>query len=233
MTLEQLTKQVPGLSDYLEHMPESVRAHAVVRHLPPGMVVHQKDFELKYFAIVCTGEHRVINEFENGNIFMIEKNEPIDFIGEVTILAGQTATSVTIETLTPCTIIQMPREDFEHWITVDNQFLRLVSQKVALKLYRSSYNRGAKLFYPSIFFLMEYIVQYGKTQGIQKDGQFVIQKTREAMTEEIGMTIKTLNRSVKKLKDDGLVGIERGKMTVSYEQYKQMRKAMHRTKTSL
>ena len=31
---------------------------------------------------------------------MIEKNEPIDFVGEVTILAGMEKTSVTIETLT-------------------------------------------------------------------------------------------------------------------------------------
>lgn len=28
----------------------------------------------------------MINEFQNGDIYMIEKNKPIDFVGEVTIL---------------------------------------------------------------------------------------------------------------------------------------------------
>lgn len=47
---------------------------------------------------------------------MIEKNEPIDFVGEVTILAGMEKTSVTIETLTETTVVYFPRKDFEDWI---------------------------------------------------------------------------------------------------------------------
>ena len=33
---------------------------------------------------------------ENGNVYMIERNQDIDLIGEVTILAGMEKTSVTI-----------------------------------------------------------------------------------------------------------------------------------------
>lgn len=58
----------------------------------------------------------MINEFENGNVFMIEKNEAIDFIGEVTILAEKPLTSVSIETLTECVVFMISREDFEMWI---------------------------------------------------------------------------------------------------------------------
>ncbi len=45
---------------------------------------------MKYFGIVAQGENRVINELENGNVYMIERNKAIDFIGEVTLLAGLT-----------------------------------------------------------------------------------------------------------------------------------------------
>lgn len=74
-----------------------------------------KDEVLTYFGIVCKGYHRVINEFENGNVFMIERNDPIDFVGEVTILAEKEKTSVTIETLTECTVLYFSRKDFEWW----------------------------------------------------------------------------------------------------------------------
>lgn len=77
---------------------------------------------------------------------MIEKNEPIDFVGEVTILAEMEKTSVTIETLTETTVVYFSRKDFEDWISQDIQLLRLVAHKIAYKLYRSSYNRGARLF---------------------------------------------------------------------------------------
>lgn len=229
MSLEELLIKVPELHPYIENMPASIKDKYVIKAIPEGTVVHQKNYELNYFAIVCTGEHRVINEFENGNIFMIEKNEPIDFIGEVTILAGMPTTSVTIETLTDCIVLQMPRKDFEYWITVDNQFLRLVSQKVALKLYRSSYNRGAKLFYPAIFFLIEYVVQYAKMENIQKGQKITIHKTREVLAEELCMTTKTLNRSVKKLKEQELISIHKGKICIQYMQYQTLLGEMHRT----
>ena len=141
---------------------------------PPGTIIHQKDFKLEYFGIVAKGEHRVINEFQNGNVYMIEKNEPIDFIGEVTILAGMERTSVTIETLTETTVIYFRRRDFEDWIGRDIHFLRLVAGKVALKLYRSSYNRGARLFYPPNFLLLDYILKQAAHLGIERKKEIII-----------------------------------------------------------
>ena len=43
-------------------------------------------YKLEKFGIITKGEHRVINEFQNGEIDLKEKNTPIDFVGEVTIL---------------------------------------------------------------------------------------------------------------------------------------------------
>ena len=37
--------------------------------------------------------------------------------------------------------------------------------------------------------------------------------------EELGINIKTLNRTVKKLKDTGMIGITKGKLTFDKEQY--------------
>lgn len=108
MTLEELIEEVPALVPYFEHMPEELHNRYTIRVYPPGTIIHQKDYKLEKFGIIAKGEHRVINEFQNGNVFMIEKNEPIDFVGEVTILAGMEKTSVTIETLTETTVVYFP-----------------------------------------------------------------------------------------------------------------------------
>ena len=86
MTLEELRKEVPELENYLKYMPKELEQRYWIKTYAPGVIIHQKDYELEYFGIIARGEHRVINEFQNGNVFMIEKNEPIDFVGEVTIL---------------------------------------------------------------------------------------------------------------------------------------------------
>lgn len=217
MTLEELLTEVPELENYIRFMPEELKERYTIRFYPPKTIIHQKDEPLNYFGIVCKGYHRVINEFENGNVFMIERNDPIDFVGEVTILAGKPKTSVTIETLTDCTVLYFSRKDFESWIKQDIHFLGLISQKVAYKLYRSSYNRGNRLFYPPQHLLLSYCLQYIQDYKLE-DKTAVIQKTRQEIHEETGISVKTLNRTIQKLKAGNMVGIWRGKICMTAEQ---------------
>lgn len=219
MTLEELIRKYPKVEPYIRNMPEEIRKRYTIRTFPPGSIIHQKQFALDYFGIVCNGDHRCINEFENGSIFMIEKNEAVDFIGEVTILAGMEETSVTIQALTACTVLMISRKDFESWIEQDIGFLRMVAQKVAYKLYRSSYRRGERLFYPPSFLMLDYLLKHGKDYGIKAGRPMTVKKTRQELCEELGMTVKTINRTIGRLKEDGLVSIQKGKMVVDYEQY--------------
>lgn len=219
MTLEKLIETYPKVEPYIRNMPADIRKRYTIRTFLPGAIIHQKQFALDYFGIVCDGDHRVINEFENGNVFMIEKNEPIDFVGEVTILAGMAVTSVTLEAITECTVLMISRKDFESWIEQDIGFLRLVAKKVAFKLYRSSSTQGAKLFYPPSFLLLEYLLKYCKEEQIGKGKAVVVKKTRQELFEELGMTVKTINRTIDRLKSEGLVYIQKGKMVMNYEQY--------------
>lgn len=215
MTLEELCARVPELNNYLKFMPQELNERYWINTYPEGTIIHQKDELLEYFGIVCEGSHRVINEFENGNVYMIERNDPIDFVGEVTILAEKERTSVTIETLTECTVLYFSRKDFENWIAHDIHFLRLVSRKVAYKLYRSSYNRGSKLFYPPQYLLLDYLVKY--LNEVKKQSG-IIPKTRQQLYEEIGISVKTLNRTIQKLKVEELVSTVKGKLYLSTEQ---------------
>lgn len=227
MLLEELIKEVPQLEEYFRNMPDELANRYRIRTYPPGTIIHQKDYKLDSFGIIARGEHRVINEFQNGNIYMIEKNEPIDFVGEVTILAGMEKTSVTIETLTETTVVYFSRKDFEYWISRDIHFLRLVSRKVAFKLYRSSYNRGARLFYPPHFILLDYLVRQAAALDIEHKQTVIIPKTRQDMYEECGITVKTLNRTISRLKNDQIVSIVKGKLAMSYKQYQLARETLH------
>lgn len=226
MTFDEVLEKVPELKGYLINMPKELKSKFIVKVHPPGTIIHDQHTELNIFGIVASGEHRVINLFENGNIFMIEKNEPIDFIGEVTILAGMPKTSVTIETITESIIMYISRKDFEEWIKKDIHFLTLVSQKVALKLYRSSSNRGAKLFYPPHFVLLDYLIHFLRKEKIQKGETIILKKTREELHEELGISVKTINRTIPKLKEDGVISITKGKISMTYEQYRLAKKTI-------
>ena len=195
MTLTELEEKVPALKEYTKTMPPEIRSRCTVRTHAAGSIIHQKDMELNYFGIVAAGENRVINEFENGNVYMIEGNKAIDFIGEVTILAGMPRTSVTIEAVTDNVVAYISRRDAERWLAEDMNILRLTARHTAFKLYRSSYNNGAKLFYPPGYLLLDYMVKYGRQYGIDSPAppkQVTISRTRQLLQEEIGINVKTL-----------------------------------------
>lgn len=218
MTFEELLEVAPALAEYTKNMPEAIKQNFTLRTYPPHSIIHQKDSVLQSFGIVCRGEHRIINEFENGNIFMVEKNQAISFVGEVTLLAGHTTTSVTIETLTECLVMFISLADFELWVGQDNHFLRLLSQTVARKLYRNSYSSGERQFHSTQYVLMKYLMQAAIRQGLGKKERVVLRHTRQAIAEEMGMTVKTLNRTIARLKEEDLIDTEKGKVTLTKTQ---------------
>lgn len=222
MTLSELETKVPALKEYTGTMPGDIRSRCTIRTHAAGSIIHQKNMDLGYFGIVAAGENRVVNEFENGNVYMIEGNKAIDFIGEVTILAGMERTSVTIEAVTDNVVAYISRKDAERWLSEDIHILGLASRHTAFKLYRSSYNNGTKLFYPPSYLLLDYLVKYGRQNGIDSPKpprSVTVARTRQMLQEEIGVNVKTLNRTISQLKEEGYFTICKGKISFNRDQF--------------
>ena len=220
MRYAELLELTPELRDFTPQIPQELDGQFLLRTYPAHSLIHQKDSSLERIGILLRGSFRVVNEFENGNVFMIELNEPVSFIGEVTLLAGAATTSVTIETVTDCLVATVPVETFDQWLRRDIRLLRAVSQHVAAKLYCSSYNRGERLFHSAKYVLLKYLARQAEEQNVRAAGQAVIQKTRQQISEEVGLTVKTINRTLTQFAKDGLLSIRRGKAVLSAEQYR-------------
>lgn len=238
MTLEELEKEIPELYEYTKTMPPEIRQKAHIKVHPPGGLIHQKDCELQYLGIVAKGDNRVINEFENGKVYMIETNKAIDFIGEVTLLADLPTTSVTIEALTANTVVYIPRKDAEKWVNSDTHILRKMAQRTAFKLYRSSYNNGLKLYYPPAFLIADHLVRLYEQEfpavaaGRPAKGSdtLTLQKTRERLGEELGMNIKTLDRTIRSMQKDGFFSLIKGKITFGQKEYQALKEYVSTSK---
>lgn len=219
MRYGELLELAPGLREFTDQIPEELDGCFQLKTYPAHTLIHQKDSPLERIGILLQGTFRVVNEFENGNVFMIEMNEAVSFIGEVTLLAEAGTTSVTIESVTDCLAAFLPAETFDAWLRRDIGLLRAVSRHVAAKLYCSSYSRGERLFYSAKYVLLKYLVRQAEAQGVRAAGQVVISKTRRQISEEVGLTEKTINRTLAQLVKDGVLSIRRGKAAFDAEEY--------------
>lgn len=219
MRYGELLELAPSLREFTDQIPEELDGCFQLKTYPAHTLIHQKDSALERIGILLQGTFRVVNEFENGNVFMIEMNEAVSFIGEVTLLAEAGTTSVTIESVTDCLVAFLPAETFDVWLQRDIGLLRAVSRHVAAKLYCSSYSRGERLFYSAKYVLLKYLVRQAEEQGVRTAGQVVISKTRRQISEEVGLTEKTINRTLAQLVKDGVLSIRRGKAAFGAGEY--------------
>lgn len=219
MRFAELLEIAPQLGRFTGQIPEELDGQFSMRAYAPHEIILQKDSHLESVGILLKGSFRVVNEFENGNVFMIEMDDAVSFVGEVALLSGASTASVTTESVTDCLVAYLPVSTFDAWLRQDPQLLRSLSGHVAAKLYDSSYNRGERLFYSAKYVLLKYITQQAEACGIRGAERAVIGKTRRQISEEVGMTVKTINRILTRFVKDGLISTERGKISLDDAQY--------------
>lgn len=211
MNIDQLLESSKEFKKIYDMFPEWLNSRIYIKKFDKGQILHQKDEKLDYFGILCIGTIEIINELENGNVYLIERNEPIDFIGEVAIVSGYESSSVTIRTLETCYMVFMSADDCRKLFEENIDFYKMVTKKIAQKLYNNSYKSGIKFFYPTKYIIADYLANYyynGSEDAVK------ITETREEISKEIGVNIKTLNRTIKALKEDGCLNIIKGKVVI-------------------
>jgi len=75
--------------------------------------------------------------------------------------------------------------------------------------------------------LLRYILNKVDPQELEESGRAVLRKTRQQISEEIGMTVKTINRALTGFCENGWMSSLHGKITLNAEQY---RTAQHEVK---
>lgn len=70
-----------------------------------------------------------------------------------------------------------------------------------------------------MYTLVSSIIQWTK-EDIQRGKVSFINKKRQQIADELGISLRTVHRNIKKLKQQELITIDTGKLYVNWEQYK-------------
>ena len=87
-------------------------------------------------------------------------------------------------------------------------------------LYRSSYNNGGKALLSAqlpVLGLHREICRAAGDRRARPPKQFTVSRTRQLLQEEIGVNVKTLNRTIRQLKEEGFFDLCKGKITFDRE----------------
>ena len=127
----------------------------------------------------------------------------------------------TLQAVTKCTVMKIPRTQFERWLSTDIVALKNESLLVAEYLHEEARNSRAFLFLQGSDRLALLLInRYDK---YAQDGIYRIKGNRKELSDSSGLCLKTINRSIKKFCETDMVTQDGRDLVITPEQYSKLK----------
>lgn len=178
--------------------------------------------ECRYIYIVLSGKVTGVEWPMNEKSYFFKDFGPGDFFGEIECFAGMPKYRISILSSTQCRLLAIPSVYYMEWMHMDVDALYMRTQENMKRLVTQTAEARKYLFMDGKDRLMVHLVRkYEQKQPLPDILE--LKQTRTRISEEVGISMKTLNRSIKKLEDMLLIQLNKGKIVITKEQYLQMK----------
>ncbi len=219
--IEKLGKeQSVYLSDFFRDCPgEVVQAMQYVK-IPRGQTILQAGRGCEYVWVVIKGEVSGEDIQMTGNVYSFFEQSGIGIIGDYELFAGLPETQKTVGAATDCEALRIPSAVYMKWVKQDRNTLFMRAQVLARTLAKEISNERKYLLLNARDRLVLYLTgAYGKWGG---DGECVLKKTQAQLAQRIGMNVRTVQRSILRLEQEGFISYRSGRIHISRQQYEML-----------
>lgn len=141
--------------------------------------------------------------------------------GGMEVIMGLDKYQTSLQTVTDCTVLKIPKAQFAKWMKTDIAALRYESKLMGEYLLEQARSTRAFLFLQGADRLvMLFINRYRK---FATDGVLKLDNDRQELSDYTGLSVKTITRSVKKLEEDGVLTKRGNQILINKMQYEQMK----------
>lgn len=223
-------KDLRNISDDLRalirDMPEQIQERCQVKRIGPGVEIFRKHEKMQYVYILCEGECDVLTAFKGGQMYVFGKagiKKGVHLIGEQEVLAEIDESQATVRTVTECRFLQLTKADFWAWIQQDPHASIILLKQLAKRLNEATREAGTQLYYPNIYQLKKYLVERFEETA---ESVVRIKAKRQQIADELGISLRSVERGVRELKEQGMVHIVKGKMEICKAEYQAILKTL-------
>jgi len=199
--------------------PQWVLDVSRVVHIAKGKQVLQRDEKAKFVYIVRRGKINIFNMGENGQENKVVTVSEGGIVGEMEAIAGEAYSVYSARAFEDSELLRIPLDDFLRWIKSDIEVCWGLTRVLAGKLRAASVQSSQYTNSDAMQRLTVQLLQLGPGR---------ISHTREELAEACSVSLRTVNRCVKKLKEEGLLSLSRGKIEISQSQLLALEEHMKR-----
>lgn len=170
--------------------------------------------------VLIEGRVRAIEEQISGDVYAFTEFQAPELFGEMEVLAGIPYYKVTLSSASYCRFVVIPMNRYLGWIRNDAEALFLRVRTIMRHTLEASENDRSYLFLDGVNRLILYMTQYYRKN--EENKVCTMQIKRQQIADETGFSTKTINRSIKKLSDKGLITLDGRKIVITEKQYEQL-----------
>lgn len=204
----------------IKNIPKEVLRKVYLKEFKDGQVLLKKNSEIHDAYFVYSGQTEIMNEFINGKTYKFTKNRAPTLIGSHALFANKTIASVSVLALGPVKTIAIPRDVLLVWLKNDNSFCFWAANEMARNMYPISSNYGRHLLYNTVFIFTE--ILFDLIKEMLPNQVIEIRQSRDELSDLSGISVRSINRHITKLKSLGLIDIKKGKIVITTTQYRSL-----------
>ena len=205
MQLEQLWKKYGGIHFDVDVLPKEIVEQGKKMVFHKGEEIVSQGELLKYIYFIKSGQTIGGRNYEDGNeykYFRIEYDKVNGGIGLLELLAQRDKYVASIICETDVEILRISAEAIYEVVMNNPEMLRRCVLIIAKDLYECSAREGDLYYLSGVNRLRNYLIRYFEINDMGSD-KVVVREEYQDIAKQIGVSVRTVGRSIQKLKQSG------------------------------
>ena len=216
-----LKKQV-YMEMLFQNCTEEVKYYMSMAEVQENQTLIEAGERCSNIYIILSGKVTGIEWPMTGRPYFFKDYGPGEFFGEIEYFADLLNYRISVVTVTRCRVLIIPVKYYMEWLQSDAEALYLRTKENMRRLISQTADARKYLFIESRERLMMHLIRkYEQKLPLKK--VLELRQSREQLSEEIGFSVKTLNRNIKKLEKEELICLQKGKIIITEAGYLKMK----------
>lgn len=178
--------------------------------------------------VLISGRASTVFQHWGYTTYAFDEFTPISIFGEQEALSGHAHIVADVRAKSNCRFLALREADYLRWVQSDTGIMQKRMRAVINTLFRQVEQERSALFLTRRQRVQQFLMDYYQ-RHVDKfpSGVVVVRQNRVSIAEETGISLRTVNRIVQRMYDNGDVTPQKGKITLSQEQFEQMKNNYH------
>ena len=224
--IEQVLRQIPEehntyFKEYFQTAPEKVLEAMTLETRKVNRILVEENDRIEKVYVLLEGRVRAVDFRVKGASYEFAHFGPVTLLGSMECMFDLDHYATTLVTDSACTLVSIPKGLFESWLKTNPAAMQ--REALSMRSYLLDYTRESRvmMMLNGTERLIYLLTRMCEMQGQREE--YLLAVNRQELAEQSGSSVKTVNRSMKKLEETGMVLRVGHKVKITQKQYASMR----------